>query len=200
MERKDAAWIPGMILLGLGVLGILGNFGVFGALSTLAWAVLFGLMGFGFLSWYERDRVQWWALIPGATLIGLALTILLGNSQWGGTVFLAAIGLGFLGVVMGHREHWWATIPAGVMLTLALVTRAGEAGGTWFFVGLAATFVVVWLEAQHWAIYPAAACLVLAALTANWVTGAWAIVWPLVLIALGAYLLRPRGGGGSLRH
>jgi hypothetical protein len=200
MERRDAIWIPGVILLGLGVLGILGNFGVFGGIGVWVWAALFALAGVGFLSWYGRDRAQWWALIPGATLLGLALTILLGNNEWGGTVFLTAMGLGFLAVFSNNREHWWAIIPAGVLLSLALVTRTGEAGGTWLFIGLAATFAVVWLESQRWAVYPAVACLVLAALTANWLTGAWSIVWSLALIAAGAYLLRPRGGGGSLKH
>jgi uncharacterized membrane protein len=198
MERKDSAWIPGIILLVVGVFSLLGNFGVLGVLSTLAWTVLFGLMGFAFLGWFGRDHSQWWTLIPGTTLIGLALTMFIGGDL-GGTIFLGAMSLGFAAIYILNRAQWWAIIPAGTLLTLALVTRMGDASGTTLFLGLAVTFAVVWLESHHWAVYPAVACLVLAILTANWVSGIWSIVWALVLIALGAYLLRPRGGG-SIKH
>lgn len=122
------------------------------------------------------------------------------GGDWGGAVFLGAIGLGFAAIFTTNRAQWWAIIPAGTLLTLALVTRMADAGGTVLFLGLALTFAFVWLESHRWAVYPVVACLVMAALTANWVTGAWNIIWSLALILLGAYLLRPRGGGGSLKH
>jgi hypothetical protein len=199
MERKQAFWIPGLVLLIIGVFGLLGNFGFLAALSNLMWAVLFALAGFAFLSWFATDRNQWWALIPGFSLFGLGSTILIGN-DWGGTLFLAFIGLGFAAISSLSREHWWAIIPAGVMLTLALVTRTGDAGGSVLFLGLAATFAIVWQRSQRWAMYPAIGCLVMAALTANWLNSIWNFVWPLALIGFGAYLLRPHGGGGSIRH
>ena len=198
MERKQTLWIPGMVLLIIGVFGLLGNFGFLAALSSLVWAAFFALAGFAFLSWFAADRKQWWALIPGFTLFGLGLTVLIGN-DWGGTLFLAFIGFGFAAIASLSREHWWAIIPAGTMFSLALVTRMGDAAATVLFLGLAATFATVWQRSHRWAIYPAIGCLVLAALTLNWLTGLWNVIWPLALIGVGAYLLRPHGGG-SIRH
>lgn len=199
MERKQALWIPAVLFLLVGALGLLSNFGFLTALSNLAWAALFAVGGFGFLAWFARDRAQWWALIPASSLIGLGLTVLIGN-DWGGMIFLAFIGLGFAAIATLKHEHWWAIIPAGTLLTLALITRLGDAGGTALFLGLAATFAVVWQRSHWWAIYPAIGCLVLAALTADWLAGIWGIVGSLALIAVGAYLLLRPHRGGPVRH
>jgi len=196
MERKDARWILGAGLLALGTLGLLGNFGLLQTLSTLVWAALFALLGLGFLAWSRRNASSWWALIPGASLLGLGLTTFIGG-DWGGTVFLASIGLGFLVVYATHRARWWAIIPAGALLSLALVTRVGDdLGGTVLFLGLAATFAAVWLEAHRWALYPALACLGVAALTTNVFTSLWNVVWPLALILVGLYWLWNNQGRG----
>ncbi len=209
MERKDTPWILAVLFLIVGALGLLSNFGFLAAFSNLAWAALFAVGGLGFLAWFARDSDQWWALIPASSLIGLALTVLIGD-DWGGTVFLACIGLGFAAIAMLKRDFWWAIIPAGTLLTLALVTRFDAAGGTVLFIGLAATFAVVWQGSHRWAIYPTIGCLMMAALTADWLTGIWGIVWSLALIGGGAYLLmRPHRDGphqdgphqdGSIRH
>jgi hypothetical protein len=199
MERKQALWIPAVLFMLVGALGLLSNFGFLTALSNLAWAALFAVGGLGFLAWFTRDRAQWWALIPASSLIGLGLTILIGN-DWGGTVFLACIGLGFAAIATLKHEHWWAIIPAGTLLTLALVTSLGDAGGTALFLGLAATFAVVWQGSHWWAIYPAIGCLLMAALTADWLAGIWGIVGSLALIGVGAYLLLRPHRGGPVRH
>lgn len=196
MERKDARWIFGVGLLALGALGILGNFGLLQALSTLVWAFLFALLGLGFLAWSRRSHSSWWALIPGASLLGLGLTTFIGG-DWGGTVFLASISLGFLAVYATDRARWWAIIPAGALLSLVLVTRVDDWGGTVLFLGMSATFAAVWLESQRWAVYPAVACLGLAALTTNIFVGVWSITWPLTLIAVGLYWLWTHQGRGQ---
>jgi len=195
MERKDARWIAGGVLLALGTLGLLGNFGLLQTLSTLVWAALFTLLGLGFLVWSTRNPSSWWALIPGASLIGLGLTTFIGG-DWGGTAFLGAIGLGFLAVFFTDRARWWAIIPAGALLSLALVTQVGALGGTALFLGLAATFAAVWLESHRWALYPALACLGVAVLTTNIFTGVWNVIWPLTLISMGLYWLWTNQGRG----
>jgi hypothetical protein len=198
MERKDTPWILAVLFLIVGALGLLSNFGFLTAFSSLAWAVLFAVGGLGFLVWFARDRDQWWALIPTSSLIGLALTILIGD-DWGGTVFLACIGLGFAAIAVLKRDFWWAIIPAGTLLTLALITRLGDVGGTVLFIGLAATFAVVW-HSHRWAIYPTIGCLMMAALTADWLTGLWGIIWSLALIGAGAYLLMRPHQDRPVRH
>jgi hypothetical protein len=204
MKRNDPILIPGILFLVVGVLGLLSNFGFLTALSSLAWAAVFAVGGLGFLAWFSCDSDQWWTLIPASSLIGLALTVLIGEN-WGGAVFLACIGLGFAAIAVLKHDFWWAIIPAGTLLTLAVVTRLGDAGGTVLFIGLAATFAVVWQRSHRWAIYPTIGCLMVAALTADWLTGIWGIVWSLALIGGGAYLLlRPHHDGpqrdGSVRH
>lgn len=199
MERKQVLWIPAVLLLLAGVLGLLGNFGFLTAFSNLAWAALFAVGGLSFLAWFARDRAQWWALIPASSLIGLGLTVLIGN-DWGGMIFLAFIALGFAAIATLKHEHWWAIIPAGTLLTLALITRLGDAGGPALFLGLAATFAVVWLRSQKWAVYPAIGSLVMAAVTADWLIGIWGTVGSLALIAVGAYLLLRQRRGGPVRH
>jgi hypothetical protein len=195
MKRNEPVLIPAILFLIVGALGLLGNFGFLTAFSTLAWAALFALGGFGFLAWFARDPDQWWALIPASSLIGLALTFLIGEN-WGGTVFLACIGLGFTAIAVLKPDFWWAIIPAGTLLTLAVITRLGEAGGTVLFIGLATTFAIIWQRSHRWAIYPTIGCLMMAALTADWLTGIWGIVWSLALIGAGAYLLmRPHRDG-----
>ncbi len=199
MKRNEPMLIPAILLLIVGALGLLSKFGFLTAFSSLAWGSLFTIGGLGFLAWFARDRAQWWALIPASSLIGLALTFLMGEN-WGGTIFLGCIGLGFAGITMLKRDFWWATIPAGTLLTLALVSRLGAAGGTVLFLGLAATFAVVWQRSHRWAIYPTIGCLAMAALTADWLTGIWGIVWSLALIGLGAYLLLRPHRDGSVRQ
>lgn len=196
MERKDARWLLGAGLLVLGTLGLLGNFGLLQTLSTLVWSVLFALLGLGFLAWSTKSRSSWWALIPGASLVGLGLTTFIGG-DWGATVFLASIGLGFLAVYATDRSRWWAIIPAGTLLSLALVTQVGALGGTVLFLGLAVTFAAVWLESQRWAIYPALACMGVAVLTTNIFMGVWSFVWPLTLIGVGLYWLWTHQGRGQ---
>ncbi len=107
MERKDTPWILAILFLIVGALGLLSNFGFLTALSSLAWAALFAVGGLGFLAWFARDQDQWWALIPASSLIGLALTVLIGEA-WGGAVFLACIGLGFAAIANLKRDFWWA--------------------------------------------------------------------------------------------
>jgi hypothetical protein len=82
----------------------------------------------------------------------------------GGAIFLGAIGLSFWAVYLTGRDRWWAIIPGGVLITLALVSAlpdrlfAGADSGGVFFLGLAATFLLVALLADmRWAYWPAGA-------------------------------------------
>jgi hypothetical protein len=82
----------------------------------------------------------------------------------GGSIFLGAIGLSFWAVYLTGRDRWWAIIPGGVLFTLAIVSAlpdrllGGADSGGVFFLGLAATFLLVALLANmRWAFWPAGA-------------------------------------------
>jgi hypothetical protein len=99
-----------------------------------------------FISIFIQSREQWWGLIPGITLLAIAVLIILNDlfprlsGVWGGGIVLGGIGLAFLVVYLVNPANWWALIPMGVMLTLAGVSVLDEitridTGGL-FFLGL----------------------------------------------------------------
>jgi hypothetical protein len=124
----------------------------------------------------------------------------------GGALFLGMLGLGFWVVYLACRARWWAIIPGGALFTLGLIaglseTVAGEDLGWIFFLGLSATFGLVYLLPTNdgrmkWALYPAAALLAMAVLVMAAMGQAVNLLWPAVLILTGIYLmyrtLRPR--------
>lgn len=184
----------GLVLIGLGVLFLLINLGVLQALAPPLWAVVFFAGGLAFLAVFTRDRQQWWALIPGFALLALGAATLGGGLA--GSFFLGLLGAGFVAVYLNDQRHWWAILPAGALLTLALVAGLGQGrlGGPLFFAGLAATFAVLYLlpEAQgkqSWALYPALGLGALAVLTLVTTAGIPGVIWSLLLIAGGGWLL-----------
>ena len=68
--------VMGVLLLVAGGLLLLQNLGIFTpTISGAIWAPLFGLGGMAFLLVFIFNREQWWALIPGMTLLGLAVLV-----------------------------------------------------------------------------------------------------------------------------
>jgi len=205
MKRLDLRMVFGIVLVVAGVLFMLQTLGVLKGAESLFFALLFAAAGAAFLYWFSQDRKQWWALIPGFVLLGLAAVIALETMPIGDTgsisggVFLGSIGLGFLAVYLVKRDFWWALIPAGVMITLGLVAgfsgvAKGDASGGIFFLGLAATFGVLYFiptakGPQKWAAIPA---LILAALGLLLLLEAvvnLSYILPAALVVVGAYLL-----------
>ena len=171
------------------------NFGMF----------LFGIPALLFLLVFASDRRQWWALIPGCVLTGLTLVVfnednrLMSGEQAGG-LFLFSIGLPFLLIYLMDRRMWWALIPGGVMTVLAFMPMlsttgmAGEVIGGLFFVGLAAVFALVRLVTLNdprmaWAWWPAAILGIFGVFIMLIGTVASQYFWPVMLIALGLFIL-----------
>jgi hypothetical protein len=166
----------------------------------MIWLLIFGAAGVTFLFVFASNRQQWWAVIPGFTLLGLAVLIAFGDTlgAWGGGLFLGSIGLSFWVIYAVRRDYWWALIPAGVLSTLALIAVLAESvdgmivGGI-LFLGLAATFTLVYLltgEArQKWALIPAGILGAMGALLVLSLGGIVNYVWALALIVVGVYLL-----------
>jgi hypothetical protein len=91
------------------------------------WAFAFALLGLIFLVNFVADRRQWWALIPGCILLGLAVMILNSENKFisdtlASALFLFSIGLPFLLIYLVDRRLWWALIPGGVLCVIALLT------------------------------------------------------------------------------
>jgi hypothetical protein len=173
-------------------------------IGGIFWALLLGLAGLVFISVYIQNRSQWWGLIPGFVLLGIAATILVDaylprlSGVLGGFLVLGGIGTAFVFVFLADRRNWWAVIPAGVMLTLALITvidqfSGGFESGGILFLGMALTFVVVALlptphGRMNWAWYPAAALGVIGLLISAAAENLMSYFLPAALI-LGGILL-----------
>ena len=204
MKRFDVRILIGALLIGAGVLFLLQTFNIIPDAWNILWIGAFAVGALIFFYVYISDRAQWWALIPGMTLLGLAGTVLvesylpdLGNM--GGALFLAGISLGFWMIYLTNREFWWTIIPGGVLLTLSAVTLAddwiaGDSGGGVFFLGLALTFLLVAFLAKPrenfwWAYIPAAVLFVMGIFLIGPLQSIFNFVWPVALILAGGFLL-----------
>jgi len=205
MSRFDLRIVWGMLLIVAGLLFLAQSLGLIPSAWGALWAVVFGVAGLAFVAWLFVDRRQWWAIIPGLTLLGLAGVIVLSmltpeeNGGWAGAVFLGAIGLSFVIVYIMRRDFWWALIPAGALLTLALVALStsfmtGLESGALLFIGLGVTFGIVALVPtpdgrMTWALIPAVILGVMGILIALALGSLLNYVWPIALIIVGVYIL-----------
>ncbi len=205
MKRFDVRAIGGILLIVVGVLLLLQNIGIFVGVVALIWALIFAAGGLIFLYMFLTNRTQWWAIIPGFALLGLAALIALDEffprvgDILGGTLFLGGIGLAFWVIYFLKRESWWAVIPGGVMFTLALIAGLDsvfeglETGGV-LFLGLGLTFGLLSFVPtpqgrMKWPLIPAAVLLVMGLLITAATTGLLNYLWPIALILAGLYLL-----------
>lgn len=194
----------GLLLIAGGVLFLLQNLGLF-EFSDLFWALLLGVGGLFFLSVFAQNRENWWALIPGMALIGVALVIASSRlapafgEAWGGSIVLGSLAVAFLAIYAVDRRQWWAMIPGGVMATLTVITGLDsllpgmETGGLFMF-GLALTFGFIAIlptpeGQQRWALIPAGILFVVGILITAAAGNLIAIIWPLFLIGAGGFLL-----------
>jgi hypothetical protein len=204
MRRYDSRLLWGLLLIVGGGLFLLQNLGLL-PFGEYIWAAVFALAGAVFLGVFVRDRQQWWAVIPGLTLLGVGLTAALAifapeqMGAWVGSIFLGMIALAFWIVYFTNRANWWAIIPGGTLLTLALISAAStiwgglELGGL-LFVGMGLTFALVAVLPQQtentkWAYIPASVLLVMGLLIMAAATSLIKFVAPLALVAVGAFLL-----------
>lgn len=206
VKREQANWLWAAFLIVAGSLMLLVNFDIISMDADLIVGLLFGAGGLVFLAAYVTNRTQWWALIPGFSLLSLGTLISVADripGNWGGALFLGGIGLGFVMIYLTQRGAWWPIIPGGALLTLAAVagvsgTTGDAAGGGLFFLGMGLTFVLVFLlgkprESTRWAMIPATVLLIFGTLLLAAESTLGGYLWPVLLIALGVYLLfRPR--------
>lgn len=153
--------LPAFICAGTAVTIFLAESGV--DASWVAAPVLLGV-SLPFFIVYLLDRKNWWALIPGWTMLVISAVVSLEefiDGEWVATLILWGIALPFLVVFLTDRSRWWALIPFGVMGIVgaipALTTVADDdlIGGLLMFL-FALPFFVVFLARQGnwWALIP----------------------------------------------
>ena len=174
-------------------------------IGDLFWAVILGLGGAAFISYYLENRVHWWALIPGITLLSVAVAALTSylptriGEALGGLVVLGGIGFSFVLIYLVNRDFWWAVIPAGVLITLGVVSVLDSGGfgidtGGIFFVGIGLTFLVVALlpgyrDQLKWAYFPALATLIVGSIIMATSSQMFGFVWPAIVIVIGGVMI-----------
>jgi len=205
MKRFDVRSVGAILLIVVGILLLLQNLGILGGVVALIWSLIFGAGGAVFLYVFLTNRTQWWAIIPGFALLGLAALIALDEffprvgDTLGGMIVLGGIGLAFWVIYFQKREYWWAIIPGGVLVTLALIVglesvfEGDEMAGI-LFLGLGLTFGVLYFlptpqGRMKWAIFPAAILLVMGLLFTVAAIGAFQYLGALALILVGLYFL-----------
>ena len=203
MRKDQSKFIFGGLLILAGILFLLQEFRILGSAFELLWVILMAAGAGVFLWVYFTKKDQWWAIIPGLALFGLALVglqeslDLLPGWNWTGAVFLACLGLAFWLVYLRKREQWWAIIPGGVLLTLALVSGLDDLiaeTDVVFFLGLGATFFLVALlpndtHNTRWALIPGGILSVLGLVLFSEINNIINIVFPVVLVAFGVFIL-----------
>jgi hypothetical protein len=187
-----------LLILG-GLLSLLDNFGIIRNAGGIFWGLVLGLGGLAFLYLYITNTANWWALIPAFALFGMAASNFLPASLkgWEGLMFLGGLGFAFWAIYFTGRERWWAIIPGGVLLTLGVISVldnvSGRDSGGLLFLGIGITFLLVAVLPapinRSWAIFPAAALLVLGTLLGTPFKGLADYVWPAALFIAGAYLI-----------
>mgnify|MGYP005842958185 CR=1 FL=1 len=204
MKWLESRLFWGVVLIVAGVLFLLQNlFGV--QLGGIFWSALFILGGLFFLSVFYTERANWWAIIPGFTLVGIGLLIGLGTvfpaaeDVLGGAIVLGSISLSFFFIYLLNRDFWWALIPTGVLATLAVViafenllTDFGFV--SLFFLGMALTFAVVALVPtpqgkMTWSWIPAGILGLMGIIFGAFSGAFMTYLTPLILILGGGFLI-----------
>ena len=203
MKKDLSRLVWGGVLVLTGVLFFLQELNILGNAFQFLWLLIMAAGSAVFLWIYFSQKEQWWAIIPGLVLLGLAVSTLDGllkilpGTDWTGAIFLGCIGLAFWFVYLRRQDQWWAVIPGGVMLTLAAVT-ALDSIIDWsevvFFLGLASTFLLVAVlpntgQDTRWAFIPAAILGVIGLTIFAPIKNLMLYLWPALLIALGVFIL-----------
>lgn len=204
MKILESRIFWGGLLVLAGVLFLLQNLGLF-RIGELFWVVLLALAALFFLSIFLQNKANWWALIPGLTLISVGIIVLMywiapdHSERWSGSIILAGIGLSFALIYLVAHQNWWAIIPAGVLFTLAVVAGLEEfypALGTagLFFLGLGLTFALVALLPNpqgdmRWAWIPGGILLLVGSIFLVAGGNLLVYVWPVILILTGGLFI-----------
>lgn len=213
MNKRNSSMLWGIILVVAGVIFLLQSLGIVEDIGPLVFAPIFGVAGLAFVMVYLRNKDNWWALIPGFGLLGLATLMLLDmflprfSDMIGPAIVLGALSASFLVIYATERENWWAIIPCGTLATLSVITVLDELApgfdaGLLIFIGLGITFFGVALTpttgaSRRWALIPGGVLTVFGAILLAESMATFAYVWPAVLIIVGGYMVYKTMGNRS---
>lgn len=209
--------ILGLVLVVIGLAILASNLEIFWVGTALLGVLVFGGVGFVFLTVYRQKKQNWWAAIPAGALFGLAVVSLLESIEsvpggLSGAVFLWGCALPFAVLFRRDPRFFWASIPGGFLAVLGLLallagTRLGGAFFAWLlFWGFALAFATLFLKqpSRWWAIIPAGVLFSLGLLSllqrARWAGGsAQGFVFFLGLAATFGFLYLIRNEGNKLQ-
>ncbi|MFN2200968.1 MAG: hypothetical protein ACK2UO_07155 [Caldilineaceae bacterium] len=187
-DRLSAVfWAGGLVVTG--ILLLLLNFGLLERFEPVAQYVVagsFAAAGVGFFGGYISNRSMWWRLIPGWTLLSVAVMVLLTTLSGVGPLFIpivlfVGLALAFTNIYLINRHtNWWAVIPGGflfvvsIIIGLYMVTDNLQMLFAFLLIGIGLVFLLL---------------IVLGPTDVRW----WPIIPGLVLVLFGLYIL----SGGS---
>lgn len=214
MDYRRDGWLWTAGLIGIGLLLLAWNLGLFVAYEPwpqYLFAVLLAGAGASFFVGYVTAADQWWRLIPGWTMLALAVMLFLSTLPAPPVRLIAALLFWGMALAFGQiywlqrLHHWWAIIPGGFMFVLgATIALSGfitdiELLGALLFVGMGGVFYLLYaLSArprQWWALIPASVLFLfgifigVAQRTGDEVNAEGGIIrwWPLFLILAGLF-------------
>lgn len=174
MNYRRDGWLWTAGLTSGGLLLLTWNLGFFVAYEPWAqylFAVLLAGAGISFFVGYVTATEQWWRLIPGWTMLALALMLFLSTLPAPPMRLIAALLFWGMALAFGQiywlqrLHHWWAIIPSGFMFVLgAAIALSGfitdiELLGALLFVGMGVVFYLLYALSAHprqwWALIPA---------------------------------------------
>ena len=174
MRRSRWAILWAVVLILGGGLMLAQNFSLLGQFQAPVWTFILGGLGVLFLlDFLTAPGDDWWAIIPGCVLLGVAATIYLGDretrGEWIGSLVMFSIGLPFLLIYVVKRgSFWWAIIPGGIMTVLAVIPIltlgvSGEIISAFVMWVIALSFWVIYLANRRnwWAIIPGGVMIVI---------------------------------------
>jgi len=204
-SNTNLNWLLGVALIGMGGIFLLNQL-LPGFIGGMLWAAAFAVGGVAIYSYYMRNREHWWVLIPAYAAEVIAGIIFLGTlrfipGEFVGAFIMFAIGLPFLYVYLRNREHWWALIPAYTMGTIGVLILLGswlrgELVAAYINYAIALPFLYVYLRNREhwWALIPGG---IMATIATAFLVAGMAYLVPVVLIAVGVYLLVRQAGGAK---
>jgi len=200
-SRNWWALIPSGVMLFLTLITLLVDY-----TSGDEWvgALFLFMVALSFFVVYLTNRTRFWAAIVAYVTFVLSIAPLMSmggrDAEYFGSVFMFAVALPFFFLYFRSEKFWWAIIPAGVMTVLGVIVTLAIAGlindstsgafvGAFLMGGFAVTFAILWLRHDKAWARIVAIVLALLAVSSIFFVSYYEIVWPIIIILGGVYLL-----------
>ena len=128
--NTDGWWalIPGFVLMAIGLIIFMGEREV-DLLEPWSGAIFLGFLGLAFFLIYISHREQWWAIIPGGSLLTIAgVTLMTERELLSGMIFFLGLGMTFGLVYLLPKPAGrlkWALYPAGILFVIGVLMSLG---------------------------------------------------------------------------